>query len=245
MTLTKYSNLFSSEEGSSSTIHRKGGWGWLLLPILLQYIGGSVVWGVYMTKLHDPAAAGLAAAAIGPVTWSVLQLILLLFAYWRLKGLNRSLWHLVSINKNRLKFDIIIAIGLAILSTGIIQGSEKLMGLLFPPFGGENGAPIFPFWAIIWWMSIGSIAAGIGEEAYFRGLLMERLGRLKPMPLLLLTSLSFSLWHLYPPMLLHTFLIGILFGAVYLRTRRLFPVMLAHMLTNAIGGIWMLVFGTA
>lgn len=236
----------SSVTGSSSfTVPAKGGWGWLLLPILLQLVGANIVWGVFMFKLRDPAAAGSASGAVGPVTWSVLQLILLWLAYWRLKRLGRPLWNLIGFEKNRLHFDIILAIGLAVLSTGIIHGSEKLMSLIFPPFGGEGGSLIFPFWAIIWWMSIGSVTAGIGEEAYFRGFLMERFGRFSTIPLLLLSSLFFSLWHLYPPMLFHTFLIGILFGAVYLRTQRLFPVMLAHLLTDTIGGAWMLLFETA
>ena len=53
--------------------------------------------------------------------------------------------------------------------------------------------------------------------------------------------MAFSIWHLAPNMLVHTFLVSLLFGSAYLRSGRLLPVALGHTLTNVLGGLGMLV----
>ena len=98
----------------------------------------------------------------------------------------------------------------------------------------------FPIWAIVWWTVVTSVTAGVGEEIYFRGFLFKRLDRLSRPVLQLATSLAFAVRHLSPVMLLHTFLMGLVFGWIYLRTKRLFPVILGHILVDVVGGIWML-----
>jgi membrane protease YdiL (CAAX protease family) len=68
--------------------------------------------------------------------------------------------------------------------------------------------------------------------------LMRKLSGLKPALLILITSLSFASWHILSPTYLpHTFLIGVILGITYYRTRRLLPVMLAHSLANMSAGV--------
>jgi len=69
---------------------------------------------------------------------------------------------------------------------------------------------------------------------------MERLGWLRKGWLVLITSFGFAIWHANPLFFLHTFIIGLLFGWTYLKVKRLFPLMLGHMLTNVVGGVFML-----
>ena len=59
--------------------------------------------------------------------------------------------------------------------------------------------------------------------------------------LLFVTSFAFALWHVNPLLFPHTFALGLIFGYLYLRWARLFPIMLAHTLINAIGGVMMMV----
>ncbi|MCF6192004.1 MAG: CPBP family intramembrane metalloprotease [Candidatus Hydrothermae bacterium] len=69
---------------------------------------------------------------------------------------------------------------------------------------------------------------------------MARLRWLKRKWLLGVTSLGFALWHGNPLLFPHTLLVGLLFGWVYLKEGRLLPVIMAHSLTNVIGGVLML-----
>jgi len=81
------------------------------------------------------------------------------------------------------------------------------------------------------------IKAGVGEETYFRGWMFERLGKLLGSSawaktfIVLFTSALFALAH-YPdqgiPGAEQAFITGALFGAIFARTGRIFPLMIAH-----------------
>ena len=211
---------------------RQGGWGWLLLPALLMFVGGNLVFGIFALRLSDFAAAGAAVRAIVPVTWSVLQLVLLWVAWRQLRAARISLRSLIGFERQRLLRDL----GLGVVMAGAASAVVLLSLRIVEPIFGVASVP-FPTWGILWWTTVGAVTAGVGEEIYFRGFLFDRLGRLSAPAVLLVTSGAFAVWHLAPYMLLHTFLLGIGFGWVYLRTKRLFPVILGHMFTNMIGGI--------
>lgn len=217
---------------------QRGGWGWLLLPVLLMFVGSNLVFGLFMLRLSNLAEAGAATRAAGPVIWSVLQMMLLWIAVRRLRTLQVSLGGLIGLERQRLLRDLGLGVVIAGAGTAVILLSLRAIEPIF----GVGTVP-FPTWGILWWTTIGAVTAGIGEEIYFRGFLFERLGRLSAPTLLVVTSLAFAVWHASPVMLLHTFLGGILLGWVYLRTRRLFPVILGHAFTNVVGGITFLFAG--
>lgn len=212
----------------------KGGWGWLLLPLLVMLVGSNSVFGLFMATSGDLATASRQTNAIGPVTWSVLQLLLLVFAVRQLRKSGASLGQLVGAGVRPRK-DALLGLGVAVVASVVIL---LLLGLQ-SSFGDSAGPP-WPRSVLIYWTLVTSVTAGVGEEIYFRGFLFHRLGRLGRLPLLLVTSLSFSLWHVAPNMLLHTFALGLLFGGVYAVTGRLFPVIVAHVGTDVIGGSGML-----
>ena len=71
----------------------------------------------------------------------------------------------------------------------------------------------------MYFSTIGALVPGITEEIYFRGFLAKAFDDLSAATIILLTSLSFSLWHvLTPAYLLHTFLIGLVLAVAYHRT---------------------------
>lgn len=78
------------------------------------------------------------------------------------------------------------------------------------------------------------LAAGIGEEALFRGALLEPCG-------LVVSSLLFTLLHIAywrkPLMLAYVFLTGLLFGALYLYTKSLFLCIVVHFSFNLVVSI--------
>lgn len=211
--------------------HQRGGWGWLLAPALLMFLAGQLVFGIFMMRLADYEAAVAASLAVLPVTLSVSQLVLLWIAWRQLRASRISVRDLVGFERGRLSRDLGLGVVIAVAASAIIVLSLLVIGRIF----GEMPVP-FPTWGILWWTTIGAVTAGIGEELYFRGFLFERLGRLSAPTLLVATSLAFALIHA-PPMYLHTFLASLGFGWVYLRTKRLFPLILGHTFTNVVGGL--------
>lgn len=214
---------------------RRGGWAWLFVPALVMLVGNYLVFGAFMLRFGEAAAAGAATIGAGPVIWSVLHLILIWIALRQLRTSGISLRDLIGFERQELLRDVRLGVVIAAAGTAVVLLSLRA---LEPVFGA--GAVPFPMWAVLWWTVVTSVTAGVGEEVYFRGFLFERLNRLSVPFLLLVTSLSFAVWHLSPVMLLHTFVMGLVFGWVYLRTKRLFPVIVGHTFVDVVGGIWML-----
>ena len=217
---------------------QRGGWGWLLLPAVLMFVGFQLVSGGFIMRLSDIEAALAATFAAGPVWWSALQLVLLWIAWRQLRAARVSVWDLVGFERQRLFRDLGFGVVMAGAAAAVVVLSLRVVEAILGP-----GPGLFPTWGILWWTTIGAVTAGIGEEIYFRGFLFERFSRLSAPTLLVATSLAFAVWHNAPFMLLHTFLVGLGFGWVYLRTKRLFPVILGHTFTNVIGGFTFLFAG--
>ena len=85
------------------------------------------------------------------------------------------------------------------------------------------------------------VAAGAGEELFFRGYLLTRLAqRLRPWVGNALVALLFALMHLDPVHSTFAFFVGISLGWVSLRARSIWPTVLAHIANNTLS-----VVGTA
>jgi len=93
----------------------------------------------------------------------------------------------------------------------------------------------------IWQLALLSVAAGIGEEALFRGILQGLVSRAwGPTPGLLLASLLFGLLHpLTPTYLVLATLIGIYLGCWWLLTGNLLVVIIAHALYDFVALIYL------
>jgi membrane protease YdiL (CAAX protease family) len=203
--------------------------------VLLMFVGANLVFAAFMASLGDPRAAGEASMAIGPVTWSLVHVALFAVAVRQLRRSGTSVREVIGYRRESLASDAGQAFALAVGGVAIIMAAQALQAPLF----GDEPIP-FHRWAIVWWTLVTSVTAGVAEELYFRGFLFRRLGFLSAPALVGVTSLAFSVWHIAPNLLLHTFLVGVLWGWAYLRAGRLFPVMLAHVATDVVGGVFML-----
>jgi len=80
-----------------------------------------------------------------------------------------------------------------------------------------------------------ALLPAICEEIVFRGVLTRGLAtRFRPEPAIVIAAALFSLYHLKPIQMPSTFTLGLVFGALTLRSRSVIPSMLAHLLNNAI-----------
>ncbi len=90
------------------------------------------------------------------------------------------------------------------------------------------------------------VAAPILEEVLFRGLIFEscseRFGRGGG---LILSALFFGLIHVVPVQMVNAFVVGLILGYVYLRTRSLLSVIVIHSVNNAIAYASIAFFGDA
>lgn len=88
------------------------------------------------------------------------------------------------------------------------------------------------------------VAAPLLEETLFRGLIFEscreRLGRGGA---LLVSAFLFGVVHVVPVQVVNAFVVGLILGYVYLRTRSLFAVIVLHAINNAIAYVTMAFFG--
>ena len=211
-------------------------WIWTLVPLILMILFQAAI--LTALNLWAGLAGGLDPRVLFylPFLSFLLPLFLVLLWYWR--RLQDETLRLVFTHPDRRWQDVGIGIGLAFLCVMLFLGSLRLLqllGLATPDFSSFSPAHH------IYFATLGALMPGIGEEIYFRGFLRKKFEDFRPAGWILITSLSFAFWHiLSPSYLLHTFLIGIVLGIAVHRTQRLLPVIVAHTLTNAAGGLLLL-----
>lgn len=106
----------------------------------------------------------------------------------------------------------------------------------FDSIGDLLGGPFALGIAIL---AIGVIVP-IAEEAFFRGMLFGWMrGRLGLAAGMLLSSLMFSVVHVFDVVLLPVFLLGLLFAAIYTLSRSLWPAVFAHGTHNTLQLLWL------
>ena len=129
---------------------------------------------------------------------------------------------------------VLLGVGLG----GIFQGAVMLLSKIMPPeiieSQNAHSSAILSggvFLAVIYTVFI----APLCEEIVFRGLMMTSLeGSMKKIFAVLITGVLFSLVHL-PSVIAfgYTFLLGLVLGFVYIKTKSLIPCILMHMAFNA------------
>ena len=80
------------------------------------------------------------------------------------------------------------------------------------------------------------IAAPIMEELLFRKFLIDRMGRYGQGVAIVTSGFMFGLFHGNLNQFAYAFVIGVLFGFIYVKTRNIIYTIILHMITNFIGG---------
>lgn len=173
-----------------------------------------------------------------PFISPLFPLLLFLIAYLQLKKSEVAESKLLVTEKDTLAADIYLGVGVGVVCVLMFVVSLAALRSL------SYSVPDFSTMSYVhhlYFSTIGAIVPGIAEEVYFRGFLMHEFNSFKPALLIFITSLSFASWHILSPSYLpHTFLIGVILGITYYRTKRLLPVMIAHTLANMSAGVLIL-----
>jgi membrane protease YdiL (CAAX protease family) len=179
-------------------------------------------------------------------------LVLLL---WRGRVEHFHLADLIKIDRKRISRDILIGLALATLFMILMQGFNTLAAVLVYGPGvlsrttGNSvtaGSITPPLWVLWWGFLVLPITVGFIEEMVYRGYALPRLEAATHSQWLslLIVSLGFGLQHIALPLVdwrtsLARFLgmlpIGLLFGWIYFKQRRLLPLIVAHWAVDFLG----------
>lgn len=221
----------------------------LMRPVLIA-LGTLATYGVVASTGRPDAWAY--AVALGNVHTVVLAdgvTIAVIARLARREGLR--LRDLVGIVRGRVLRDVGVGSGIGVLlyATFVVAifAGGAVSSLVFGATAAAPGASLaLPLWYGLWTLLVLPVTVGIAEELLYRGWAQPRVrartGR--TVPAVLLVALAFGLqhvaFHLSDPAaavarFVTTFLIGIVFGVLYLRLRRLLPLIVGHWLVNVVG----------
>lgn len=165
--------------------------------------------------------------------WSLISqplVLLLVIAYRKLRGGER-----VGIEHSMRGFNPSLILWGFIMMLSVVVVIEPLMQMLpEPPI--PNGRGIYMLVALIG-------VAPIFEELLCRGVILELVRRRRgAWVACIVSALIFSAMHIEPQSVLNAFVLGMLLGYIYLRTRSIFAPIILHMLNNALAYM-LLIFG--
>lgn len=133
------------------------------------------------------------------------------------------------------RFAVLMFISFPILYGGNIIGT--LLSLILSGGTAENALLDYVYDSPLFTAIIAVLVAPFLEEFIFRRQIIDRLGRYGEIPAILVSALSFALFHMNLFQFFYAFGLGILLAYVYTRTRMLrYPVAL-HMIINFMGSV--------
>lgn len=168
------------------------------------------------------------------ITFALAPVALVCFLLWspRRPHLER-----LGLDGTRVGRDIAWGVGL-VVAVGVpglaLYAGGRALGL----FVAVNPAGLGDYWWTIPVLLLSAARAALQEEFVVLGYLFTRLRQLGwgVWPIIVATSVLRASYHLYqgPGAFIGNLLMGLLFGALYARTGRLLPFLVAHFLVNAV-----------
>lgn len=199
-----------------------------VLPIVLNNILTPAVVVVLVGFKEFITNPGYYIFLYGPYLWSVYDVLFAYLAYLFLRREGEDVKVLVGSVRDRPLLTVSVVVGLVIISFLLSYVTSLVLD------GGDILKKL-PLHTLLYLATIGSIIAGICEEFVWRGYLLTRFERLTHKPLLavIIQAILFSLYH--GPGVIYVLIFGLITGLIYVKTRKLIPLMIAHWLNNTVG----------
>jgi membrane protease YdiL (CAAX protease family) len=181
----------------------------------------------------------------GPILWSIYHIFLTSLVYYFLKSEGESLKEIIGPFKNKILLMIMVfsLIGLSIVLFQIIEPimSDVLYGQgMWNQMINEYKR--IPLTLAIYSILITPLTAGICEEIIWRGYLQTRLihkFRNNSWVAILIQAILFGLWHSISIHTLFTAIFGFIYGFIFMKTKKLIPIMVSHWLSDIISFYFM------
>ncbi|MFC2116225.1 lysostaphin resistance A-like protein [Bacteroidota bacterium] len=205
---------------------------WVIFAV---FLAASIGLGLLMGVFNE--LAGIQNLSLGNfIAYNISVLFVIWFAWRNRNPQGEKVLHLSSISPALFLLLVILTLSLAIFL-------DPLTNLLPMP---ELVEQIFAMLATkdIWTFMMVGITGPILEEVLFRGIILDGfLSRYKPGKAIFWSAFLFGLFHLNPWQFIPGFLIGLLLGYIYLKTRSLIPVILIHIVNNSFSYLIMYFYG--
>lgn len=223
----------------------------LMRPVLIV-LGTFVTYGVIVAFDGRPDAWEYAQALGNVPTVLLADVVTIAVIAWLARREGLRLRDLVGIVRGRILRDVGLGLGVGVLlyiafAVAVLAGSAVAVGLFGAAALAPSGAPLaLPLWYGLWTLLVLPVTVGIAEELLYRGWAQPRMRVLTGHPrwAVVLVALAFGVQHvafeLSDPVaavarFVTTFLVGIVLGMLYLRLRRLLPLIVGHWLLNVVG----------
>jgi membrane protease YdiL (CAAX protease family) len=229
------------------------GFGRILLCLAAQALVAGVL------RLQGSPAPWPAAAAWWTVWGTLVDLGCLAGLLWLVRREGLRLTDLLGFDRRRLGRDVLIGLGLILVMFpitiigGTMLASQLVFGTLEAPmYAGDLTGRVLPLWGVVYSLAIWWVIWSPTEELTFNGYLLPRLEALTQSPWLAVgvVGLLWAAMHAAIPTLwdarylawrtLSFLPLTLAMAALYLRTRRLVPFVLAHWCMDIIGAVFTL-----
>ena len=224
-------------------------WTWPVIMVfarlILAVLAQALVAGLFMLQGHP--TPWQAAAPWWPVYGTLIDIGCLLLLAWLARREGIRLFDLISFERQRLGRDLLLGVGFIVLFTILAVGGGIIFG---PLIYGATPAPAvmvpLPLWGALYSLLVWPIIWAIAEEMTYQGYSLPRIEVLSGRAWLavIIVGFGWALQHSALPLMSDwrwavyrfgsSLLIGIVLPIIYLRTRRLFPFILAHWAANFI-----------
>jgi membrane protease YdiL (CAAX protease family) len=227
----------------------------LVRPALFLGVQGLMVLLFTLIKIESPA---LRVTSWWTVYGTVVDIGCLLFIFFILKRENLHIIDLLSFDKSKLKTDLLIGLGIVIIVfplaivIGTVIGSYAVYGNI--PAEVPAGNPMtreLPMWAALYSKMIWWIFSASTEELIYQGYALPRLHVIFGRKWLAILTVGFgwSLQHSFLPFLglkyaifafLLFFPLTIALQLIYLKVRRLMPLIIGHWGMDCLSAVFMI-----
>lgn len=174
--------------------------------------------------------------------WSIIQVTLGLYLAGKMGGMKwiKEQFSSEDFTKSKLN-SILIIIGLIVFSQLLFIIESYISAL---SYGGYDKyiemwnrlVSSLPLLSKVYLVGIAPFTAGIFEEIIWRGYGINMLEKdFDSRKAVLLQAITFGLWHVTPLHVVFTFIVGFVFGYIYVRRRKLLIISIAHILTDIVG----------
>jgi membrane protease YdiL (CAAX protease family) len=218
---------------------------WRRIPILIR----AVIAGVFVYAVVG-LVVWLPIVALVPAPWSLVLMVGVLFLYWRYfsgswwprstAGIRRESFRATRLSKGVWKWSLITAALIVVVTQSGLVITFRVFPFPADAFALGFDYNAFPIWLVWLYIILTASVVAITEEVGFRGYMQVPLEkRYGPVAAIAIVSTLFMLLHLNqawaPFVLVHLFIIAVLWGILAYASGSLLPGIISHTVTDIFG----------